>query len=337
VYNINYFVNKGGLDAMVARVSNTEPHLSVPLIKLHIMAWNKVGYPFSSLGAMCAIRSTMLIMLIHVVWQMREFLIPGLQKDYLPQLEICFSIMLGLGEEELRNVKKEDVEEIVRHFESIIKEYAYSETWEKTEKFCLAFALKCFRSTNLEKRYVNRSVNCQTCNIVLCRRLTCRTWRVSARLHGLSYLEEAISMTQRRKYQQWDDSSSYHSAYTNPTYRMPQVARYVHHFRRICAPSAVCVCVCVLTFMVSLVRLLARWMDSKFLLGWIQENQIIERLFQSKLSDMHPELIKRSKNLLKFMASEKFLNQVRLKLPLTTTCGSRTHTGPPSKRRHIWT
>jgi hypothetical protein len=73
-----------------------------------------------------------------------------------------------------------------------------------------------------------------------------------------------------------------------------------------------CVCVCVLTFMVSLVRLLARWMDSKFLLGWIQENQIIERLFQSKLSDMHPELIKRSKNLLKFMASEKFLNQVRL-------------------------
>jgi hypothetical protein len=51
-------------------------------------------------------------------------------------------------------------------------------------------------------------------------------------------------------------------------------------------------------------------MDSKYLLAWIQENQIIERLFQSKLSDMHPELIKRSKNLLKFMASEKFLNQV---------------------------
>jgi hypothetical protein len=41
VYNINYFINKGGLDAMVARVTNTDPHLSVPLIKLHIMAWHK--------------------------------------------------------------------------------------------------------------------------------------------------------------------------------------------------------------------------------------------------------------------------------------------------------
>jgi hypothetical protein len=53
-------------------------------------------------------------------------------------------------------------------------------------------------------------------------------------------------------------------------------------------------------------------MDSKYLLGWIQEHQIIERLFQSKLSDMHPELIKRSKTLLRFMASEKFLNQAHL-------------------------
>jgi hypothetical protein len=67
---------------------------------------------------------------------------------------VVFAIMLGLSDEELRSVKKEDVEEIVRHFESIIKEYAFAETYEKTERFCLAFALKCFRSTNLEKRYV---------------------------------------------------------------------------------------------------------------------------------------------------------------------------------------
>jgi hypothetical protein len=45
VYNINYFANKGGLEAMVTRVNNTEPHLSVPLIKLHIMAWNKAEPP----------------------------------------------------------------------------------------------------------------------------------------------------------------------------------------------------------------------------------------------------------------------------------------------------
>jgi hypothetical protein len=44
-------------------------------------------------------------------------------------------------------------------------------------------------------------------------------------MHGLSYIEEAISMTQRRKYQTWDDGMSYHNVYTNPTYRMPQVAR----------------------------------------------------------------------------------------------------------------
>lgn len=60
--------------------------------------------------------------------------------------------MLDLTEEELRSIKKDDVDEIVRDLEALIKEYDQANACEKREKFCLAFALKCFRSTNLEKR-----------------------------------------------------------------------------------------------------------------------------------------------------------------------------------------
>lgn len=52
VYNVNYFVNKGGLDAMMARVAHSNPHLSVPLIKLHVMAWHKV-LPYTIDGTLC--------------------------------------------------------------------------------------------------------------------------------------------------------------------------------------------------------------------------------------------------------------------------------------------
>jgi len=41
VYNINYFANKGGLDALISRMNTPDSHLSVPLIKLHAMAWQK--------------------------------------------------------------------------------------------------------------------------------------------------------------------------------------------------------------------------------------------------------------------------------------------------------
>lgn len=137
---------------------------------------------------------------------MREFLVPELQKRYLPQLEHLFTIMLDLSEEGLRNVKKEDIEEIVRHLEAIIREYAGADTYEKTERFALAFARKCFSSTNLEKR-----------------------------LHGLAYIDEAISMTQRRKhYQPWDDYG-----YSSSTYRMPQVARYGRPFLYACPLSQI--------------------------------------------------------------------------------------------------
>src|SRR5690348_5251023 len=142
---------------------------------------------------------------------MREFLIPELQKQYLPQLEAVFEMLNNLSEEELRPVKKEDIEEIVRNMESIIKEYAYTEAFEKCEKFCLSFALKCFRSANLEKR-----------------------------LHGLSYVEEAISMAQRRKYRMvWDREESMYYGGAAHMSRTPQVAR---------------------------------WMDTSYLVDWIQEN-----------------------------------------------------------------
>ncbi len=53
-------------------------------------------------------------------------------------------------------------------------------------------------------------------------------------------------------------------------------------------------------------------MDIKYLVEWIQENAIIEHIFQSKMSDMHPELIKRSKAILRLLASEKCLTTAHL-------------------------
>jgi len=42
VHNINYFVNKGGLELLMKRLHNPEPRISIPLLKLHLSIWNKM-------------------------------------------------------------------------------------------------------------------------------------------------------------------------------------------------------------------------------------------------------------------------------------------------------
>eukprot|EP01087_Luapelamoeba_hula_P010523 TRINITY_DN2786_c0_g2_i1.p2 TRINITY_DN2786_c0_g2~~TRINITY_DN2786_c0_g2_i1.p2 ORF type:complete len:2352 (-),score=229.36 TRINITY_DN2786_c0_g2_i1:29-7084(-) len=214
-YNVNYFVNKNGLHALYNRITSERTPISI--IKLLVGIWYKI----------------------------KGFLIPEIQRRWLPHLEIVFDTLRELPEEELRQVRKEDVEEIVRHMEGIIKEYAGPAAYEKCERFSLEFALKCFRSSNLERR-----------------------------MHGLAYIEEVILMTTRRRtYGDWE----YPYSHAAPNYaRLYQVAR---------------------------------WIDSKFLLDWIQDSQIIEALFQIKISDMHPELIKRSKPVLKYLAENHFLRE----------------------------
>jgi hypothetical protein len=60
--------------------------------------------------------------------------------------------MMLFNEEELKPVRKQDVEEIVKKVESLLKDLDPINGAEKCENFCLEFSLKCFRSTQIEKR-----------------------------------------------------------------------------------------------------------------------------------------------------------------------------------------
>ncbi|KAL6077589.1 USP domain-containing protein [Balamuthia mandrillaris] len=124
VYNINYFVNKGGLDAMVARIRHTEPKVPISTLKL----------------------------LISLFYRTKSFLIPDLKKKFYPELEMVLQMLINLSPEELKSVGKKDVEDIVRYMEGLMKEYAGAGAYEFCERFCLEFALKCFHSQNLPKR-----------------------------------------------------------------------------------------------------------------------------------------------------------------------------------------
>ncbi len=107
----------------------------------------------------------------------RELFIPDLQRT-------VFDFLLNLTEVELRPLEKNDFEEIVRYFQIILERVPSLDkvVHECIEKFCLAFALKCFKSALLPKR-----------------------------LNGLSYIEEMIEAAQNRDhypYMHMDDYSS---------------------------------------------------------------------------------------------------------------------------------
>ena len=115
---------------------------------------------------------------------MRPFLIADLQAAFFPGLERTFTILGDLSEEELKLVRKEDVEETLKNLEQLMKAHLGAAAYEKSESFFLSFALKCYRCANLEKR-----------------------------LHGLAYIEEAIQMVSRKKNSMgWDHYESTSSA-----------------------------------------------------------------------------------------------------------------------------
>lgn len=159
LYNINYFVSQGGMDVMLERIQKEDNKIPVPALRLYTTIWSRV----------C------------------EFLIRAVKKELIAVFQpTVFSLMLGLNDNELRPVKKDDVGEIVRRMSEILSDYSYtSNVHELCEKFSLEFALKCFRSSNLEKR-----------------------------MQGLSYIEEAREMTRRRA---WGLSSTSSSTYRHGT------------------------------------------------------------------------------------------------------------------------
>jgi len=114
---------------------------------------------------------------------------------------------------------------------------------EKCESFLLFFALKCYKCSNLEKR-----------------------------MHGLSYIEEAIQMVTRKKNTMgWDHSYESSTAGTMRVYSV------------------------------------AKWLEPNHIIDFLQQNQILTSVFQGKIADMHPELVRRSKVILKFLADNRVL------------------------------
>lgn len=185
-------------------------------------------------------------------------LLPALKEQSFRPLDNVFETMLGLSDDELRPVLKEDVEEIVREMENLFRDYVpHDEVPKRCEKFCLDFALKCFQSSNLQKR-----------------------------MNGLSYIEECIDMVRNRRHQAaWEDGM-YHVS-SHPSY-MTRLS-------------------------------VAKWMDAKILLSWLRDHRILESLFVPGKFDLHGELIRRSKNILQFIAQEKYLTDSDLDMMWSAT------------------
>eukprot|EP00005_Dracoamoeba_jomungandri_P011671 CAMPEP_0174268074 /NCGR_PEP_ID=MMETSP0439-20130205/36039_1 /TAXON_ID=0 /ORGANISM="Stereomyxa ramosa, Strain Chinc5" /LENGTH=2490 /DNA_ID=CAMNT_0015356015 /DNA_START=82 /DNA_END=7554 /DNA_ORIENTATION=+ len=211
LYNINYLIVQGFLDLSLERMESGPGAVPMLPLKEIIITWSKI----------C------------------QYLSSDLKKKYLQRFQdVVISMMLNLDDSELRPVKKSDVSEIVKYLGEIIGQFNKADVHKICESFCLDFALKCFRSSNLEKR-----------------------------MQGLSYMEEAIDMTRRSSYTGFSGMSS---TSTTSWRNSPSVAK---------------------------------WMNTKFLLKWIQEHEIVETLFDPK-SDPHRELIKHSKDILKFLNTE---------------------------------
>jgi len=161
---------------------------------------------------------------------MNPVLIHEVQMTYYPVLDCAFDLFNNLTEEELKQVRKEDFEETLKHLEYLMRVCQGPPAYEKSERFILTFALKCYKCSNLEKR-----------------------------MHGLSYIEEAIQMVARRKtHMSWDHYESTSSA--TSTSRSYSVAK---------------------------------WLEPKHIIDFLHEHQILESVFQAKIADMHPELVRR--------------------------------------------
>jgi hypothetical protein len=113
------------------------------------------------------------------------------KEDICPELQQCtFSILLNLTESELRALEKTDFEEITKLLQLVLEKTGSYEgkVHELMERFCLDFALKCFKSPLLEKR-----------------------------MHGLAYIEEVLQLSDNRE----------HLSYMHPMEDYPYTGKHV--------------------------------------------------------------------------------------------------------------
>jgi len=161
LFFMNYFCTKGGLSLSMERIERESgDRIPIPALRAIVQCWSK----------------------------MSPFFTKVVRKTFIPRFqESVFKMMLALNDKELRPVKKDDVSEVVRCIGEILEDSSFSAVHERCEMFCLNFALKCFKSSNLEKR-----------------------------MQGLSYIEESIQMTKTRKtysstMMMWASGSQYDS------------------------------------------------------------------------------------------------------------------------------
>jgi len=101
----------------------------------------------------------------------KDSLVRSQQKLYVTQLEKrTLETLINLTEEELKPIRKSDIEDIVNSLEVLLADViSADDAAERLEKFCLDFSLKCIRSSLVEKR-----------------------------VNGLQYLEDALEMAKTR-------------------------------------------------------------------------------------------------------------------------------------------
>lgn len=124
--HIENFGNLAGFEILLSRLQSKEPPTPVSLLKKYLDLFSKVCY----------------------------FLKADIRERYLISLkDSLLDCFMNLTEEELKQVKKTDIEDLVNVLEdslrSIMKQ---DEVHRISEVFCLDFSNKCFKSNLIEKR-----------------------------------------------------------------------------------------------------------------------------------------------------------------------------------------
>jgi hypothetical protein len=131
---VNHLGLRNGFSALLARLRRTDVKLSVGSLKLVVLTFYRVLSAISPLAHPFQVRELLRA-------EIREALFMELQKA-------VFDLLLGLSDDELRPVKKEDIEEIVRFMDTIVRYSGGSPDCMQThDTFLLQFSLKVISSS----------------------------------------------------------------------------------------------------------------------------------------------------------------------------------------------
>lgn len=92
---------------------------------------------------------------MKVFYYLKEILISEIKSKYIPTFQTAvFDALENLTEDDLRPIRKEEIEELIRHCKSFGEcvEEGKKKLFEKCEMRTLDFGLKCLNTNLLEKR-----------------------------------------------------------------------------------------------------------------------------------------------------------------------------------------